>query len=317
VASADPLIDSSSAAARVTTASCPSTDSGTSTVTIASTLALYATKTGWPASTSRYRSMGAGVVLIRLLVRQSVAGFSYSEFVADPMAQFPDPEDRHALAADCRRCPALVESRERIAWGNGPTDAALVVVGEAPAAGETRPTGASRNRERGAQRPVSEGDPAVDPWQGGNLTGMAYTSRRSGRKVRKLVADLGFEGDAYYTNAVKCFPADPDDPTDNREPTPEERANCHPYLVREVETVDPLAVLATGKHATTSVLAAEGRDLDGFLDSVLDPVDCPTLGTTLVPLLHPSYEEVWRARLGYDDRAGYVAAVRETLADLP
>ncbi|SDG26633.1 hypothetical protein [Halorientalis regularis] len=34
------------------------------------------------------------------------------------MPEFPDPADRHALANDCRRCPALVAGRECISWGN-------------------------------------------------------------------------------------------------------------------------------------------------------------------------------------------------------
>jgi len=215
------------------------------------------------------------------------------------MPEFPGPDDRNALAADCRRCPALVEHRTRISWGNGPRDADLFVVGEAPAAG----------------------DPDADRWQGGNHTGMAYTSRRSGRKVRQLVADLDY-GDAYYTNAVKCFPADTassteasdHEPTDNREPTAREREHCRPYLVSEIDAVAPTVVLATGKHATQSVLAAEGRSIDGgFLDAVLDPITLSGLATTLVPVLHPSYEEVWRSRLGYDDRERYVSAVRSAL----
>jgi DNA polymerase len=72
---------------------------------------------------------------------------------------FPDRDDRTPLADDCRRCPALCAARTRISWGVGPLDASLVVVGEAPAAG----------------------DPEADEWQGGNWTGMAYTSRASGR----------------------------------------------------------------------------------------------------------------------------------------
>ena len=209
------------------------------------------------------------------------------------MASFPDPAETNVLAEDCTRCPALTEHRQCISWGTGPLDASLVVVGEAPAAG----------------------NPDADRWKGGNLTGMAYTSRRSGRKIREVVADVGYAGDAYYTNAVKCFPPDPSDPSDNREPTPEERANCRPYLVAEIRQVDPVAVLATGKHATTSVLAVEDRELDGFLDSVLEPVACESLETTLVPLVHPSYQEVWIGRLGYD-RSEYVAAIRETLSAL-
>jgi uracil-DNA glycosylase family 4 len=199
--------------------------------------------------------------------------------MADPSPDPPAPEDALVLAPDCRRCPALVASRDRIAWGNGPTDAAVMVVGEAPAAG----------------------DPDAPDWPGGNRSGLAYTSRHSGRRIRSLLAAVGLDGDAFYTNAVKCHPADGEG--SNREPTDEERSNCRGHLRAEVETVDPAVVLATGKHATASLLAAEGRALDGFVDRVLSPTDCPTLGTTLVPLLHPSYADVWRSRLGYSREA--------------
>lgn len=190
-------------------------------------------------------------------------------------------------------------SRERICWGVGPADAAVMVVGEAPAAG----------------------NPRAERWRGGNLTGMAYTGRRSGRKIRALLADAGV-ADAYYTNAVKCYPSvavDADAEStgqplaENREPTADERANCRPYLREEIRRIDPETVLATGAHATRSLLAVEGRAVEAFLERVLEPVDCPTLGTTVVPLLHPSYQEVWLARLGYD-REEYVRAIREAVA---
>jgi DNA polymerase len=190
------------------------------------------------------------------------------------MPTFPD--SRNQLAEDCRRCPALVEHRECISWGTGSLDATLVVVGEAPGAG----------------------DPDADPWRGGNWTGMAYTSRHSGRRIRDLLADAGYgHDDCYFTNAVKCFPSNGE--SSNREPTAEERANCRPYLREEIESVAPDAVVATGKHATHSVLAMADRDLDGFLDTVLDPLALSTLETTLVPILHPSYQDVWIQRLGH------------------
>ncbi|MFC7074950.1 uracil-DNA glycosylase [Haloarcula halophila] len=202
------------------------------------------------------------------------------------MSPFPDDDSRNALAEDCRRCPALTESRTCISWGNGPLDADLVVVGEAPA----------------------EGDPDADRWRGGNLTGMAYTSRASGRKIRSLLADAGFDhDDCYFTNAVKCHPPE------NRDPTDDELANCRPYLIEEIETVGPRVVVTTGNHATRTVLALDGDSLDGFLDDVLEPRYSDTLGVPVVPLLHPSYQEVWLARLGYD-RAEYVDAIRETVA---
>jgi len=117
---------------------------------------------------------------------------------------YPDPENRNGLAADYRRCPALLEARTCISLGNGPLDAGVVVVGEAPAAG----------------------DPGAVRWRGGNLTGMAYTSRGSGRKIRALLAVKGV-GPAYYTNAVKTHPPG------NRDPTDAELDNCRPYLPEE------------------------------------------------------------------------------------
>ena len=203
------------------------------------------------------------------------------------------PTRRNVLEPDCARCPALADARECISWGTGPLDASIVVVGEAP----------------------GRGNPEADRWRGGNWTGKAYTSRHSGRRIRRMVADVGYGDDAYFTNAVKCFPADPDDPTSNREPTPEERANCRTHLLTELEEIEPTVVLATGKHATKTVLAAEDRDIDGFVDSVLEPVWCERLDVWLVPILHPSYQDVWIGRLGYEPE-GYLEAIGETLDDL-
>lgn len=197
----------------------------------------------------------------------------------------PDPEDRFVAREGCARCPDLVDSRTCISWGNGPRDADVFVVGEAPGAG----------------------DPDADRWRGGNRSGLAYTSRHSGRRIRRLLADAGVD-DAYYTNAVNCFPGDGDG--GNREPTQAELANCRPLLERELAVVDPAVVLPTGRHATGTVFTLDGRDLDGFLETVLDPIASPALGATVVPLLHPSYRDVWAARLGYEGEE-----YREAVAD--
>ncbi|WP_232703195.1 uracil-DNA glycosylase [Halobacterium wangiae] len=206
------------------------------------------------------------------------------------MPDFPDPATRNVLVPDCRECPALVESRNCISWGQGDTDADLVVVGEAPGAG----------------------DADAETWRGGNHTGMAYTTRHSGRRVRELVADLGFP-DAYFTNAVKCHPPQ------NRDPTETERENCSLRLETELAEIQPHAVLATGSHATASLLEMADRSLDRFVDSVADcvregrPLDWPGVDAALVPALHPSYENVWLARLDLT-REAYVAGLRDALA---
>ncbi|MFC4448831.1 uracil-DNA glycosylase [Halorussus aquaticus] len=229
------------------------------------------------------------------------------------MTEYPDPESRNVLEPRCSRCPALVESRERISWGNGSLDADVVVVGEAPAFGvEPRSTETTSGDE------PRVGDPEADRWRGGNWTGMAYTSRHSGRAVRDLFADADVEPeDLYFTNAVKCFPADSENaeaeddgtPT-NREPTAEERQNCRGHLAAEIERTSPAVVATTGKHAT---LALVGDLPGGFLDAVLDRRDLPEFGTTVLPLLHPSYQNVWLPRIGYD-REEYVAAIREAVS---
>ncbi|MFB6174017.1 MAG: uracil-DNA glycosylase family protein [Halobacteriales archaeon] len=206
-----------------------------------------------------------------------------------PEPEYPDPGTRNVIAAGCSRCPALVESRERIAWGNGSTDADLVVVGEAPGGG----------------------DPDAERWRGGNYTGLAYTARHSGRVVRALLEDLGFgPDDVYVTNAVKCHPEG------NRDPTDGELDACFAHLRAELDAVDPVVVATTGRHATRVLLDREGFALEGFLDAVLDPIDCPGLGVTVLPLLHPAYQHVWRPRLGFETRAAYVDAVGEALAPL-
>jgi uracil-DNA glycosylase family 4 len=203
------------------------------------------------------------------------------------MSDPPFPSRRHVLDAGCSRCPDLVACRKRISWGTGDRDADVLAVGEAPGAG----------------------NPDADRWRGGNWTGKAYTARHSGRRIRDLLAAAGHP-DAYVTNAVKCFPCD--GTGSNREPTPEERSNCRTHLRTELETVEPAAVVATGRHATVSLLALDGRDLDSFLDCVLEPIGMDIVDATLLPVLHPSYQDVWRSRLGYA-AAEYRAAVCDAI----
>jgi uracil-DNA glycosylase family 4 len=112
---------------------------------------------------------------------------------------------------------------------------------------------------------------------------------------------------------VKCFPGGEDG--SNREPTATERANCRGHLESELESVEPDVVVSTGKHATATMLAFEGQAIAGFVERVLVPERLPSLGCSLLPLLHPSYQDVWVARLGYDD-GEYEARIGEALAGL-
>jgi uracil-DNA glycosylase family 4 len=170
--------------------------------------------------------------------------------------------DRVALAAltdeivACRRCPRLVEWRERVArekvarfrdetyWGRpvpgfGDPEARILLVGLAPAA------------------------------HGGNRTGRVFTGDASGdflfaalhraglaNQPTSRSADDGLTiADVYIAAAVRCAPPD-------NKPTPWERDECAPYLARELALLERVTVLvglgAYGWDAALRAMAANG-----------------------------------------------------------
>jgi uracil-DNA glycosylase len=173
--------------------------------------------------------------------------------------------DRAALAAltaeivVCRRCPRLVEWRERVArekvarfrddtyWGRpvpgfGDPDARIMLVGLAPAA------------------------------HGGNRTGRVFTGDASGDFLFAALHRVGLANqplsrdaddglaliDTYVAAAVRCAPP-------GNKPLPEERDNCAPYLERELRLLEGVrSVVALGSYgwdAALRAIAANGARL--------------------------------------------------------
>jgi uracil-DNA glycosylase len=150
---------------------------------------------------------------------------------------------------ECRRCPRLVAWRELVArekraayrswdyWGRpvpgfGDPAARLLILGLAPAA------------------------------HGGNRTGRIFTGDRSGDWLFASLHRTGFANqptsvsrddglalsDCYITAPVKCAPPE-------NKPLPEERANCAPWLQRELALLDDLrVVVALGGYAWDTAL---------------------------------------------------------------
>lgn len=165
--------------------------------------------------------------------------------------------DRAALAAltaeivECRRCPRLVEWRERIArdkvarfrddeyWGRplpgfGDPDARILILGLAPAAHGGNRTGR-----------VFTGDASGDfLWAALHRAGLA--DRPSSRR-----ADDGLTlTDTYIAAAVRCAPP-------LNKPTIDERDACAPFLVRELALLDGVRViLALGQFGWDAGLRA-------------------------------------------------------------
>jgi DNA polymerase len=131
-----------------------------------------------------------------------------------------DQMERLAVV-ECTKCPELVESRSQIVNGDGPGDADVLFVGEAPGKNEDE-----------------EGKPFVG---------------RSGSVLDSELADVGLaREDIRITNCVRCRPPE------NRDPTTEELANCRGYLEHEIDLVDPDVVVTLGKVPGEHLL---GRDV--------------------------------------------------------
>jgi uracil-DNA glycosylase family 4 len=165
--------------------------------------------------------------------------------------------DRAGLAAltdeivACRRCPRLVEWRERVArekvkrfrdepyWGRpvsgfGDPDARILLVGLAPAAHGGNRTGR-----------VFTGDASGDfLWAALHARGLA--DRPSSRR-----ADDGLTlADTYIAAAVRCAPP-------ANKPTPEERDACAPFLSREMALLKNLRVIvALGQFGWDAAIRA-------------------------------------------------------------
>ena len=124
-----------------------------------------------------------------------------------------------AALSRCTRCK-LSETRTRVVIGTGPTDAALVLVGEAP----------GRQEDEG-------GAPFIG---------------RSGQLLFRLIEqEVGLTREqCYVTNTVKCRPPA------NRVPARDELEACRPWLTEQLADLAPRVTLALGLTAAREVLGA-------------------------------------------------------------
>jgi uracil-DNA glycosylase len=189
----------------------------------------------------------------------------------------------------CRKCPRLVEYRERVArekrlayrdwtyWGKpvpgfGDPDAQLLILGLAPGA------------------------------HGSNRTGRNFTGDRSGVFLYQALYDAGFANqpeavnrddglrltNAYIAAAVRCAPPD-------NKPLPLEILNCRGYLESDIDILRPRAVLALGKIAWDVFMgilkhrgAIPARTVYRFAHGA--EVDLPEAGIRVFGVYHPSQQ---------------------------
>jgi len=147
---------------------------------------------------------------------------------------------------ECHLC-GLSKSRKTVVFGEGNEDADILFVGEAPSAAE---------------------DDSGKPFVG-----------RSGELLTNMIEKVLLipRADVYITNIVKCRPPD------SRIPTPTETHTCLPFLLKQIESIEPKIIVTlgatayhylTGDDSSISKVRGTVQRFDNY---------------TIVPTLHPNY----------------------------
>ncbi len=181
----------------------------------------------------------------------------------------------------CRRCPTMDGRRRLLSHANGPPDARVMFIAEAPGR------------------------------RGGEVTGAPLTRDQSGRRFTRLLALAGLtRAQVFITNAVLCNPRRPDGA--NRPPSAAEVRACSGWLQAQIALVDPMVVITLGATALRALALIEPHRYR-LRECVARPL--PWNGRILVPLYHPSP----RAGLSRSDREQEAdfARLRDILARLP
>jgi DNA polymerase len=137
-----------------------------------------------------------------------------AEEVARTAAAAPDWAGLAALARACVACPELATARQHVVVGDVPVSGRPLVafVGEAPGANE-------------------------------DATGRPFVGK-AGALLDELLAEAGLDrGRTAVLNVVKCRPPA------NRTPRSAEVARCSGWLRRQLELLDPPAIVALGLSA--------------------------------------------------------------------
>ena len=152
----------------------------------------------------------------------------------------------------CTKCAHLVCSRTQTVFGVGNADAEVMFIGEAPGLDEDK-----------------QGEPFVG---------------RAGQLLTKILSAMNFaREDVYIANILKCRPDMPPGSFGNRAPTATEMQTCHPYLVEQIEIIQPKVLVALGAVAVEGLLGmrAAMRELRGRWHVYN--------GTPLMITYHPAY----------------------------
>jgi len=145
-------------------------------------------------------------------------------------------------------CPDLARQAKNLVMGDGNIDADIVLIGEAPGKKEDE-------------------------------SGLPFVGA-AGKFLNEMLATVGMvRSDIYITNIVKYRPPN------NRDPLPEEKKAFWPYLVRQLDVIQPKIVVTLGRHSMEYFLPNQK------ISMIHGQPKRITFGTTkliIVPLYHPA-----------------------------
>ena len=159
---------------------------------------------------------------------------------------------------DCTRCK-LHKGRNKIVFGDGSPNAKLVFIGEGPGADE-------------------------------DVQGLPFVGR-AGKLLTQMIEAMGLQRkDVYICNVVKCRPPE------NRTPETDEVEVCSPYLLRQIDVINPKVLVCLGAVAAKTLLETN-RGITQFRGQWLE-----WRGRKLMATYHPAYllrnpnakGEVWK-----------------------
>ena len=159
-------------------------------------------------------------------------------------------------------CPELAAQATQIVMGSGNPDADIVLIGEAP-----------------GKKEDEQGLPFIGA---------------SGRFLNEMLSAAGMDReDVYITNIVKYRPPN------NRDPNKAEKAAFLPYLLQQLEIIEPKVVITLGRHSMEYFLPGA---IIGDVHGQPHTVNIGDTNLTVIPLYHPA-------------AALYNGSLRQTLID--
>lgn len=163
----------------------------------------------------------------------------------------------HLEILGCRKC-GLCKTRIHAVPGQGPSNARILFIGEAP-----------------GKKKDEKGFPFVG---------------KAGKFLDELLASIHLQReDIFITNIVKCRPPS------NRDPLPEEILNCGPYLDKQIHEIQPKVICPLGRFSAQYVLEKFGFEWTSitqvagqkFSRSIFPKGTGRICQVTIVPLFHP------------------------------